>query len=142
MWEGLKRRKGTYRYTLQFLDILNAMSGSRRPEPIKFGLCLCLGKKPLLRCFLLLWLLCTTNHDFILFFFFEESRFVMNRARRHFHLQGVLFRSLFHLPQVLIVTVLRKPADHITVRPVYLQCMRVFVIDMVLNLPVSVWIVE
>lgn len=45
----------------------------------------------------------------------------------------MLFSCLFHLLEMLVVAVLREPADDISRRPVDLESVRVFVIDMILR---------
>ncbi len=61
----------------------------------------------------------------------------MDRTRGDFHLQGMLFRILLHLLQMLVVAVLGQPCDHITIRPVDLKSVRVLVVDVVLKSYIS-----
>src|SRR6266403_3354971 len=57
----------------------------------------------------------------------------MDGARSNFHLHSVLFCILFHLLEMLVVAVFCKPRNDVTVRPVNLQSVRMFVINMILS---------
>ena len=47
----------------------------------------------------------------------------------------MLFGVLFHLLEVLIVTVFCEPRNDVTARPVNLQCVRVLVVNVILSAP-------
>lgn len=89
---------------------------------------------------LLIFTLASATNDDLVFLrivLVKEGLFVVNRAGYDFHLHCVLLGGLLHLFQVLVIAVLSKPADNVSVRPVDLQRVGVLVVDMVLKHNVS-----
>ena len=129
----------TYGNGLQLLDLLDLVPSRGRAQTLEGRLGLRHRDEPLLRGLLSRVDVVTSEDDLIItVILIEERALVVDRARGHLHLERVLLRVLLHLLQMLVVAVLGEPGDHVAVRPVDLQSVRVLIVDVVLDKEVSI----
>jgi hypothetical protein len=103
-------------------------------QPFKLGLRFGNRGEALLRRFLNLNSVLASQDDLIVIpILVKECTFVMNRAGGDLHLDSMLFSVAFHLLEMFVIAVFSKPSDNILVRPVDLQGVRVFVINVVVD---------
>lgn len=123
------------RDSLELADLLDLVTRGQGLQALKSGRELLLREQALLGILYVVFLLAGTAKDnlvLLVVVLVEERLLIMDGARDNLHLDRVLLGVLLHLLEVLIIAVLREPGNHVARRPVDLERVSVFIIDVVL----------
>ena len=130
-----KKKQDTYGNGHQFLYFLDLVARVRDSKTLKLWNIFRHGTSTLIRGILRRrGNVIAAQYDLIIvsIIFVEKCTFIMDGTRGHLHFQSMLLSIFLHFLQMLVIAVFNKPSDDIFIRPVDLQRMRMFVVDMVL----------
>lgn len=130
-------RHVTYRDSHELADLLNLVARRKGLQSLKVRRELLLRQEALMGGLGLsgLLLVGAAEDNFVLFvvIFVEESLLVMHGTRCDLHLKRVLLGILLYLHEMLVITVLGKPGDNITRRPVDAKRVSMLIVDVILE---------